>query len=113
MKVNVNGKTYTATLYTFPRKGNAPAGYYLLVDGVAVDAAMTGGGKYPRYTYFKHNGKSYYLPKDVVLLAGAEVTTDAPRAVLEYARPAPAPEVTAPTPAKLKRKSPKVTRAAK
>jgi len=70
MQVSVSIKgiatTVKALTYTFPKKGNAPAGYTLTVGGKLTDTAQTGGGKYPQYTYFKHEGASYYLPKNVI-----------------------------------------------
>jgi len=65
--------TVKALTYTFPKKGNAAADYKLTVNDVATEVAQTGGGKYPRYTYFKHNGTSYYLPKDVLPVSGSNI----------------------------------------
>lgn len=73
-----------ALTYTFPKKGNAPEGYTLVVNDLeSADVATTGGGKYPAYTYFKYNGTSYYLPKSVgALPKGSRITViaEAPKA---------------------------------
>lgn len=60
-------ETHKALRYAFPKKGNAPEGFHLFnaQGDVKLQAATTGGGKYPKYTYFIVDGVSYYLPKNV------------------------------------------------
>ena len=88
--------TVKALRYAFPKKGNAPEGFHLIIGGEKVQAATTGGGKYPKYTYFLHDGKSYYLPKNVNPESGTTLAIEqpAPEAAPEVAaeQPAPAPE---------------------
>lgn len=82
MNVTIAGVTFKALPYAMPAKGNAPEGWFITVDGEPTECRMTGGGKFPRYTYFTHNGKSYYLPKGITLEAGGniEVVAEAPKA---------------------------------
>jgi hypothetical protein len=98
MKVQLpNNTIVNALLYTFPKKGNAPTDYTLTVNGVVVPTAMTGGGKYPVYTYFKLDGVSYYLPKNVNPASGSDLTivAEPPKAekpaTEESAKPAKSP----------------------
>ena len=81
--------TVTAKQYAFPKKGNQAANYELQVNGevkasALAQVATTGGGKYPCYTYFKHDGKSWYLPKECGALPGGsmiEVIAEEPKPV--------------------------------
>jgi hypothetical protein len=70
--------TVKSLKYAFPKKGNAEEGFHLIIDGEKVQAATTGGGKYPKYTYFIHDGVSYYLPKNVNPDNGTTLTIEAP-----------------------------------
>jgi hypothetical protein len=70
--------TVKALKYTFPKKGNAEEGFHLLIGGEKVQAATTGGGKYPKYTYFIHDGVSYYLPKNINPDSGTTIAIEAP-----------------------------------
>lgn len=81
--------TVKALLYAFPKKGNAPADYSLSVNGMMTEVAQTGGGKYPRYVYFKLNGVSYYLPKNVIPVSGTDigVVAEAPKPVAAKEQP--------------------------
>lgn len=97
MNVIIAGVPFKALPYPMPAKGNAPEGWFITVDGEPTECRMTGGGKSPRYTYFAHQGKSYYLPKNITLDAGGNVEATM-KAVIEYATPAPTPEVAAPAP---------------
>ena len=85
--------TVKALTYTFPKKGNAPAGYTLTVGGKPTDTAQTGGGKYPQYTYFKHEGTSYYLPKNIIPDTGTDISIIPPEP-----KPVKAPEAVGATP---------------
>ena len=102
MKVQLaNNTVVSALLYTFPKKGNAPEGFHLFVGDTQVPAAMTGGGKFPTYTYFMLDGTSYYLPKNVNPASGEKlvVVAEVPKAVKE-AKPVVEGEVSPETPAK-------------
>jgi hypothetical protein len=95
MQVNITIKgiitTVKALTYAFPKKGNAPVTQKFTVNGKEADTAQTGGGKYPTYIYFKHEGASYYLPKnqtpdnlsDIVTIAEAPKAAPAPVAAKE------------------------------
>jgi len=72
-------ETHKALRYAFPKKGNAAEGFHFLnTDGEKLQAVTTGGGKYPKYTYFIHNGHSYYLPKNVNPESGTTLTFTEP-----------------------------------
>lgn len=102
MNVIIAGVPFKAQPYQMPAKGNAPEGWFITVDGEPTECRMTGGGKFPRYTYFTHNGKSYYLPKNITLDAGGnvEVVADAVAEAPEVKTPkaAKTPKVTDPSP---------------
>jgi hypothetical protein len=80
VSVLINGiaNTVKALTYTFPTKGNAPADYKLTVNRQEAETRQTGGGKYPRYTYFKHEGASYYLPKNIIPDTGTDIVVIPP-----------------------------------
>ena len=72
--VNAEVSTVNAIGYNlFPKKGNAPEGYNLKLNGEIAETAMTGGGKYPKYVYFKHEGRIYHLQPGVVPDAGTDI----------------------------------------
>lgn len=89
MKVQVTTSaglsTVSALLYAFPKKGNAPEGYTLTLNGKPTETRQTGGGKYPQYVYLMIDGVSHYLPKNVIPLSGTDVLV-----VKEEAKPVPA-----------------------
>lgn len=101
MNVNISIKGVTtvakALTYAFPKKGNAPITQKFTVNGKEAETAQTGGGKYPTYIYFKHEGASYYLPKNVTPdnLSNIEVIAEVPKAT--PVAPAPEAAVTANT----------------
>jgi septal ring-binding cell division protein DamX len=66
-------ETVKALLYAFPKKGNAPSGYTLTLNGEPATVRQTGGGKYPIYIYILIGGVSHYLPKNVVPQSGTDV----------------------------------------
>lgn len=63
-----------ALRYAYPKVGNGKATARVTFEGEPLDYRMTGGGKYPTYTYLMIDGSSYYLPKNVVLGEGADIT---------------------------------------
>jgi hypothetical protein len=89
--------TASALLYAFPKAPKVPEGYVLhrddVIDGETVrsnlEVAQTGGGKHPTYVYFKWNGVSHYLPKNVVSASGSVISEVVVEKVV--AKPAEAP----------------------
>lgn len=63
-----------ALRYAYPKVGNGKATVKATFDGEPLSYRMTGGGKYPTYTYLMIDGSSYYLPKNVILGEGAAIT---------------------------------------
>jgi len=88
--------TVKALKYAFPKKGNAEEGFHLVIGGEKVQSATTGGGKYPKYTYFIHDGVSYYLPKNVNPDSGTTLAIEAPTEKPAEAAPTEQPKAEEP-----------------
>jgi hypothetical protein len=70
----VNGVAHKLLKYAFPTKAIP---FTLNVNGVEAQAAVT-AGRGASYTYLLINNTGFYLPKDVVLEAGADVEINFP-----------------------------------
>lgn len=83
-QINGEIKEFRVRTYMMPKKGNAPDGFHLYVNGEKVVAMTTGGGKHPRYTYFQlvEGGTGYYFDKDVMPESGTKFDIKAEQAVV-------------------------------
>ena len=70
----VNGETYKLLKYAFPTKAIP---FTVTVNGVEAQACST-AGRGAAYTYLLINNTGFYLPKNIMLFAGAEVALDFP-----------------------------------
>jgi hypothetical protein len=79
VKINGVDTVVSALTYQFPKSPKVlkvgEVDYNLKgEDGKALTLAQTGGGKFPTYVYFKHEGVSHYLPKNVTPDLGSVIT---------------------------------------
>ena len=71
--INSVATTVVAKPYAFPKAPKVNKDYTLTLNGKPAELAQTGGGKYPTYVYFKHEGKSMYLPANCTPDSGSEL----------------------------------------
>ena len=76
MKIVINGTMHEALPYSYTKKGKSR------IQTSMGEAVITGGGKYPEYTYIKINGASHYVkgavPADAVITVMETVDPRAP-----------------------------------
>ena len=79
VQINSVATVVSALTYQFPKTPKvSKVGEvdYNLKDesGKSLALAQTGGGKFPTYVYFKHEGVSHYLPKNVTPDLGSTIS---------------------------------------